>query len=77
MANFFNESMIRRARKDHECTYCGELIEKGSDYTFQDGHHDGSWFTSKMHDECFDDFCTNGDGEYTMYDNERPVKAEA
>jgi hypothetical protein len=72
MSDFYNPSESRKARKDHRCSYCGETINKGRAYTFQKGNWDGRWFESKMHDECFNDMCENGDGEYTLYSNERP-----
>lgn len=72
MSDFFNPSEKRKARKLHRCTYCGENISNGETYTFQKGNWDGRWFESKMHSECFDDLCENGDGEYSLYSNERP-----
>lgn len=76
MRDFYNPVEYRKARKDHQCTYCAELISKGDAYAHQTGVYDGSWYTSKMHPECFDDLCEQGDGEYAPYSNERP-KAEA
>jgi hypothetical protein len=73
MSDFFNKSETRQARKHHRCTYCGEQINRGDSYTFQSGNWDGRWFESKIHHECFDDMCENGDGEYTPYSNERPL----
>ena len=72
MSDFYNPAEQRRARKAHRCTYCGEAINKGDAYEFQKGNYDGAWFESKMHPECFDDMCENGDGEYTLYSNDRP-----
>ncbi len=70
--NFFNPQVSRKASKDHSCSYCAEPINKGDYYTFQKGNCEGRWFESKMHPECFDDMCEQGDGEYTPYSNERP-----
>lgn len=74
MSDFFNDAITRTARKRHRCTYCGEGIAAGEDYTYQKGNWDGRWFESKMHPECFDDLCENGDDEYLPYSNERPEK---
>ena len=74
MSNFFNPSETRKARNAHQCSYCGEFIEVGDTYTFQKGNWEGSWFESKMHPECFNDMCEQGDGEYTPYSNERPER---
>jgi hypothetical protein len=76
MSDFYNQSVTRTARKDHRCTYCGESIDRGGEYVFQKGNYDGSWFESKMHDECFDEMCEYGDGEYIPYSNERPQSAD-
>jgi len=72
MSDFFSLSENRKARKPHRCTYCGDGIANGETYTFQKGNYDGAWFESKMHPECFNDLCVNGDGEYTPYSNDRP-----
>ena len=75
MSDFYNPSQNRTARKPHRCTYCGEDIGQGDEYVFQKGNHDGRWFESKMHPECFEDMCESGDGEYSPYCNERPCAA--
>ena len=72
MSNFYTEAIVRKARKDHICSYCGELIDSDNFYLYQKGHWNGSWFESKMHGECFDALCEDGDGEYTPYSHERP-----
>lgn len=77
MEDFYNPHERRKAVKQHRCTYCGETIEVGDAYTHQTGVHDGHWFTSKLHDECFDDLCENGDGEYAPYSNDRPTLHKA
>lgn len=70
--SFHTDPKTRKAAKPHRCTYCGEPINKGDAYTHQSGVHDNEWFESKMHPECFTDFCENGDGEYSLYCNDRP-----
>ena len=70
--SFYTDPITRKAVKAHRCTYCGEDINKGDSYTYQSGVHDNDWFESKMHHECFTDFCENGDGEYSPYCNDRP-----
>ena len=72
MSDFYNPQESRRARTTHQCTWCAEKISAGDTYTHQTGVHDGRWYTSNMHSECFDDMCEQGDGEYTPYSNERP-----
>lgn len=75
VSNFYNPSTSRTARTQHKCTYCCEDINPGDVYMYQKGVHEGRWFESKMHPECFDDMCETGDGEYTPYSNERPKAA--
>ena len=72
MSDFFNPHIDRTAKKQHRCTFCGEAINTGDQYVFQKGNWEGTWFETKMHPECFDDMVEYGDGEYTMYSNERP-----
>jgi len=76
MSNFCNPAENRVARKEHKCSYCAENISKGDTYTHQTGNHDGVWFESKMHRECFADMCEFCDGEYIPYANERPNKGQ-
>lgn len=73
MSDFYNPHESRCARKAHQCTWCAEPINKGDAYTHQTGVFDGSWYTSKMHPECFEEMCEQGDGEYTPYSNDRPT----
>lgn len=73
MSNFYTPAKTVTANKSHRCTYCGEQINSGDEYQFQKGNHEGRWFESRMHDECFEDMCETGDGEYTPYSNERPA----
>lgn len=72
MSDFFSPQEIRTARKLHRCSYCNEDININDKYTFQKGNYEGRWFESKMHPECFNDMCENGDGEYLPFSNERP-----
>lgn len=72
MGNFYNDHEHRRARKEHRCTYCGEMIPVGEVYVYQTGVYEESWYTSKMHDECFDAMTETGEEEYMPYSNERP-----
>lgn len=63
------------ANKPHVCTYCGEAIDKGEQYTRWYSVED-SWFTNKMHLECYESVRErtgeDGDHEYTAYTGERP-----
>ena len=72
MSDFCNTHEFRTARKAHQCTYCAEPIAVGDFYVHQTGVYDGKWYTSKMHPECFEEACDEGDGEFMPYSNERP-----
>lgn len=76
MSDFFNPHEIRRARKAHRCIYCSEEIHVGESYVHQTGVSDGRWYTSKMHQECFQELCDSGDFEFTPNSNERPQQGK-
>ncbi len=61
-------------RKDHKCSWCGELIPKGTSVRFLSGIFDDSFFSSRMHDEC-DAACSRSEVEdgYAPYDNQRGI----
>lgn len=72
MSDFYNPHEDRKARKAHRCTYCAEAIAVGEHYVHQTGVYDGRWYANKMHPECFQELCDEGEGEFTPYSNERP-----
>lgn len=43
---------IKKCLKEHECSWCGDKIEKGTPYVTY-SFEDGSWESIKMHDECY------------------------
>lgn len=65
------------ARKEHSCTWCAEKILKGELYK-QWKSVDDSWFTNKMHEECYKVACDEmqyySDWEYMPYSEQRPEK---
>lgn len=77
MTYFCREMKWRKAIKAHRCSYCGEVILTGDVYAYQPGVCDDRWFETKMHEECWDGFEDDGDGEYMLYSNERPEKVTA
>ena len=77
MSDFYGENITRKARTPHKCTWCAERINKGEIYCFQKGNYDDHWYETKMHQECWKDFCDGGENEYTPYSAERPVKRES
>lgn len=44
----------RKARKEHECVWCGETIVKGERYLDETGLMDGDFINQKWHKECSD-----------------------
>lgn len=71
MSDFYSPQERRTARKAHQCTYCAEPIAVGDEYVFQKGNYDCHWYENKMHPECFEELCCEGEGEFTPYSNER------
>lgn len=72
---YTTRKQLVKALKEHKCTWCSEPIVKNETYAKWKSA-DGSWFTSKMHQECCDAFhedCADSwDFTYTPFDNERP-----
>lgn len=67
-----------KARKDHHCTWCGELIKKGDIYNYSSGVFDGHFTTSHLHDECLKAMTKSysnkeiyADEGYTPYEQKR------
>ena len=76
MSDFFSVPYHRTARVRHRCIYCGEGIPERTQYVYQTGVYDGSWYANHFHPECFTDLCEEVDGdEFTPYSNERPIDA--
>ena len=46
------QSKKRKARKDHICSYCGEVIKKGTIYDWAKLIYEGSLYEWKNHLEC-------------------------
>ncbi len=43
---------IKHARKQHQCDYCGEEIEKGSPYSYSFLKDGGETYSWKTHEDC-------------------------
>lgn len=48
----FHERSVTRARKQYQCEWCGELVEKGSPYRSYRWAEDGDAGTVRLHPEC-------------------------
>ena len=46
------ESKTKTARKSHRCDYCGEIIEKGEEYSYQKNIFDGTFYEWHTHLAC-------------------------
>ncbi len=77
MSDFYHPHQNRKARKAYQCVYCAEPISAGDEYVHQTGVYDGAWYRNRTHPECFTDLCDVGEGEFTPYSNERPIKEAA
>ena len=74
--SFCTEKQNIVARKPHQCTWCGQQIDKGERHLMWKSVDD-SWFTNRMHPECSEachEECSYwGDWEYSPYSNDRPA----
>ena len=77
MSDFCHPAEHRKARKHYQCTYCAESINIGEQYVHQTGVYDGAWYVSKVHPECFQELCDEGEEEFMPYSNARPTPSEA
>ncbi len=37
------DTKVRKARKEHKCCECGEIIKSGENYQYASGLYDGNW----------------------------------
>jgi ribosomal protein L37AE/L43A len=77
MTDYVRPSIVRKAAKQHRCTYCGEAIPQGELHREQTGFWDGAAFRNRFHDECYQELSAEGEGEFTPYSHERPEKETA
>ena len=50
-------SKIQKARKHHQCEWCGDRIEKGTKYRYESGVYGGEFQVTKFHIKCENDCC--------------------
>lgn len=67
------------AKKRHRCTWCGQWIEPGEQYTKEFVKVDGDPSWNKLHPECDEALseCARNEGgscTYRLYDEERPAR---
>lgn len=66
----------RKAKKEHQCIWCGQKILVGEPYKDERSVYDGNIQRHRWHPECSDDsekfFRESGDEEFDPYQNERP-----
>ena len=46
-----------KARKEHECEMCGQIIKVGEEYSEEIGKYEGEFFSRKLHIICYDTLC--------------------
>ena len=63
----------RKAQREHRCTNCGEMILKGEMYNVWESVEE-TWFKNKMHPECYESMCDEGEFEYMPFSGERPKR---
>lgn len=69
-----------KAKKEHRCTWCGQMIPVGEQYVRRRGTFEGDPQIDKLHYECDDAaqeyFREWGPEGYSPYENERPEKPQ-
>jgi hypothetical protein len=67
----------QHARKEHRCSWCGQVIPIGEEYVRTRFVFEGNPGSNKFHLECdkaaADDYADCGEG-FVPYENERPEK---
>lgn len=69
---------IKRSKKEHLCSWCGEKILLGESYKRCRWYDNGDIKICKLHDECFSghsDMAAEGECEFSLYDNCRGIKS--
>jgi hypothetical protein len=69
------------ARKQHACAWCGQAIDKGTQYVRENSIYFGDFQNHAWHLECDsytqNEVFGNGDDEFIPYSNERPTMKQA
>lgn len=75
MSDFCNTT-TPKARKDHRCEWCAEVILKSERHVKNTGVWEGTWQNWRMHDECYEDASINDEMQdgFTPFEHERPAK---
>ena len=71
MGEQLGDMTVVKARKDHKCDWCAEIISVDERYyrwAWKDG---GEIMTTKMHDECLQAFDGTGEYEFDLFSNYR------
>jgi hypothetical protein len=71
----FGAYQYPKARKAHRCSWCGETISAGEEYTRYAGMWENEFQSWAMHNECFEDTDNEEvvDG-FMPYEHKRPKK---
>tara|TARA_R110000772_G_scaffold10135_3_gene32631 strand:+ start:5147 stop:5380 length:234 start_codon:yes stop_codon:yes gene_type:complete len=51
--NFATQSIVKKTRKNHHCTWCDEVIAKGSSCVSRGYDHEGEVIRDWSHFECY------------------------
>ena len=51
MLEFYNDK-VQRAKKEHKCEFCNQIIKIGEKYHRQSGKYDGDFFDRCLHMTC-------------------------
>jgi hypothetical protein len=73
----FGEGKWIIGRKRHRCDGCFGPIPKGETHYNYRGIWQGEWQNWRMHEECFEGYDAEGDGEFTLGSFEMPDRVRA
>lgn len=68
---FWNSRHVKKARKEHRCTYCRRVIKAGSGYHTETGLWEGDFQAHKFCERCHDYIAEYGEpGEFGTFSDE-------
>ena len=67
---------VRKAKKEHQCIWCGEPIKAGDFFRDERSLYEGQFQHHRWHPECDKaaaEYFADGESEFTACENERPA----
>lgn len=74
MSDFNNPPTKQKAAREHICKYCLGPVFKGEVHWHQKGNYEGSWYSNRYHNECWNVLETSEEYEFLPGDGEIPKR---